>query len=258
MYRSYTTLDWETVRRLAESGLSEYEIARLTGFPRSTVHNWKRRSRAPRSCRTAAEVRDPEALRDRWGPEYAYLLGIYLGDGHLWQASPGGFRLGIYCDGAYPGVIAEIEAAIDAVVPGTPVCINQRKSRCVAVLASSRIWPLAFPQHGPGRKHERPIVLEPWQREITGAHPEMLLRGLIHSDGCRCVNRFRTRLPSGRLAEYEYPRYFFSNASADIRRIFCEHCELLGVRWSQSNARNISVSHRRGVAALDRFVGSKR
>jgi hypothetical protein len=25
----------------------------------------------------------------------------------------------------------------------------------------------AFPQHGPGRKHERPIVLEPWQLEIV-------------------------------------------------------------------------------------------
>ena len=26
-------------------------------------------------------------------------------------------------------------------------------------------WPCLFPQHGPGRKHERPIVLEDWQRD---------------------------------------------------------------------------------------------
>jgi len=88
--------------------------------------------------------------------------------------------------------------------------------------------------------------------------PEPFLRGLIHSDGCRVINRFRTRLPSGRVAEYAYPRYFFSNLSADIRRLFCESCERLGVRWTQSNHRNISVSHRHSVAILDAFIGPKR
>jgi hypothetical protein len=121
----------------------------------------------------------------------------------------------------------------------------------------SPLWPLAFPQHGPGKKHLRPIVLEDWQAKITHREPEALLRGLIHSDGSRCINRFKTKLPSGRVAEYAYPRYFFTNLSADIRGIFCEHCELLGIRWTQSNPRNISVSHRESVAILDRFVGPK-
>jgi len=71
------------------------------------------------------------------------------------------------------------------------------------------------------------------------------------------INRFRVRLPSGRLAEYAYPRYFFSNLSPDIRRLFCEYCELLGVRWTQSNGRNISIAHRHSVAILDSFIGSK-
>jgi hypothetical protein len=118
--------------------------------------------------------------------------------------------------------------------------------------------PRCSPQHGPGRKHERPIVLEPWQREIVDAYPREFLRGLIHSDGCRTVNRFKTKLPSGRVADYAYPRYFFSNLSADIRGLFCEYCERLGIRWTQSNHRNISVSHRQSVALLDEFVGPKR
>jgi hypothetical protein len=118
-------------------------------------------------------------------------------------------------------------------------------------------WLDAFPQHGAGRKHERPIVLEPWQREIVDRHPREFLRGLIHSDGCRTTNRFKTKLPSGRVAEYEYARYFFSNLSADIRGLFCEYCERLGIRWTQSNPRNISVSHRPSVAVLDGFVGPK-
>jgi hypothetical protein len=95
--------------------------------------------------------------------------------------------------------------------------------------------PFAFPQHGAGRKHMRPIVLEPWQRKITRRFPRELLRGLIHSDGCRTTNRFKTKLPSGRVAAYEYPRYFFS----------------------QSNPRNISISHRKSVALMDEFIGPK-
>jgi hypothetical protein len=118
-------------------------------------------------------------------------------------------------------------------------------------------WPEAFPQHGPGRKHERKIELTDWQREVVDRFPEEFLRGLVHSNGCRTINRFKTKLPSGRVAEYEYPRWFFSNRSADIRGLFCEYCERLGIGWTQSNPRNISVSHRRSVALLDSFVSAK-
>ena len=93
---------------------------------------------------------------------------------------------------------------------------------------------------------------------VVDRFPQEFLRGLLHSDGCRTVNRFTTLLPSGRVAEYAYPRWFFSNRSADIRGLFCEYCERLGIRWTQSNHRNISVSHRASVALLDAFIGPKR
>ncbi len=130
-------------------------------------------------------------------------------------------------------------------------------SRAMVVQSYAKHWLDVFPQWGAGMKHERPIVLADWQREVVDRHPEQFLRGLIHSDGCRTINRFKTKLPSGRVAEYEYPRYFFSNLSADIRGLFCEYCERLGVRWTQSNHRNISVSHRHSVAILDAFIGPK-
>jgi hypothetical protein len=72
------------------------------------------------------------------------------------------------------------------------------------------------------------------------------------------MNRFRIKLPSGRMAEYSYVRYFFSNLSADIRQIFIDHCELLGVRVTQPNHRNLSVSHRDSIAILEALVGPKR
>src|ERR1700710_1345233 len=117
-------------------------------------------------------------------------------------------------------------------------CVSGSQLR---IVLDYKHWPLVFPRHGPGRKHNRPIVLHEWQRAIVDRRPRPFLRGLINSDGCRTINRFKTKLPSGRVAEYAYPRYFFSNQSADIRRLFCEYCERLGVRWTQSNPRNISV-----------------
>jgi hypothetical protein len=192
---------------------------------------------------------------DTWS--YSYLLGLYLGDGCVVRHERAE-RLVITLDGIYPEIIEEAAAAVQLAVPRKRVSVLTVKgSRAVVVQSYGNHWHEVFPQAGPGRKHNRPIVLADWQRAIVDAHPEPFLRGLIHSDGCRTVNRFKTKLPSGRVAEYEYPRYFFSNLSADIRALFCEYCERLGVRWTQSNHRNISVSHRRSVAILDRFVGPK-
>jgi hypothetical protein len=130
-------------------------------------------------------------------------------------------------------------------------------ARCIRLISSWKHWLTAFPQHGPGRKHARRIELVDWQREVVDAFPQEFVRGLLHCDGCRTVNRFTTALPSGRVAEYAYTRWFFSNRSADIRGLFCEYCERLGIRWTQSNPRNISVSDRRSVALLDSFVPEK-
>jgi hypothetical protein len=125
------------------------------------------------------------------------------------------------------------------------------------VYSGWKLWPVLFPQTAPGPKHTRPIVLTTWHCELVRHQREQFVRGLIHSDGCRTVNRFKTKLPSGRVAEYEYVRYFFSNMSADIRRLFRQVCDELGIRTTQSNHRNVSVAHRDSVAILERIVGPK-
>jgi hypothetical protein len=193
---------------------------------------------------------------DPWS--YAYLLGMYLGDGWVGPARRPN-RLCFTLHTAYPEIIEETIAATQLAAPHDRVTMRRRRTDDgVVVNCYTDHWDQAFPQYGAGRKHSRPIVLAEWQRAIVDRHPKPFLRGLIHSDGCRVINRFKTKLPSGRVAEYEYPRYFFSNLSADIRGLFCEYCERLGVRWTQSNHRNISVSHRRSVAILDAFIGPKR
>ncbi|MEN3281129.1 MAG: hypothetical protein V7607_2269 [Solirubrobacteraceae bacterium] len=189
---------------------------------------------------------------------YAYLLGMYLGDGHL-VGNGRSWQLVVSLDSEYEEIVEECRAAMLLTLPSRiPRLRTRQNERCVRVASMAKAWHELFPQHGRGRKHERPIVLEPWQREIAERETWQFVRGLIHSDGCRSVNRFKTKLPSGRLAEYAYPRYFLSNLSPDIRGLFCEACDRLGLRWTQSSHRNISISHRASVALLDEFVGPKR
>jgi hypothetical protein len=56
---------------------------------------------------------------------------------------------------------------------------------------------------------------------------------------------------------YAYPRYQFSNRSDDIRKLFCDACDLLGVEWRQWTRWHISVARRDSVALLDEHVGWK-
>jgi hypothetical protein len=247
--------DFDLATTLMGEGRRDSEIARLTGIPRSTINAW-RHNRGRRYHERLA-IATPG-----WRPvqpaAYCYLLGAYLGDGCLNVLPSGGASLLISLDLSYPAIVDAVDRSIRTVFPDVAVArVLPKDAGLTVVRASHPALPFAFPQHGRGRKHQRAIHLTEWQRELTHAHPKELLRGLIHSDGCRTINRFKTKLPSGRVAEYEYPRYFFSNLSADIRAIFCEHCELLGIRWTQSNPRNISVSHRKSVALLDEFVGPK-
>lgn len=188
---------------------------------------------------------------------YSYLLGLYLGDGHIARTRKGYVFIRFSLDRAYPRIAEECREAILRATPARASVQDRAGSGLLIVQSSGRFWLDLFPQHGPGKKHQREIRLADWQEEITHEFTREFLRGLIHSDGSRCINRFSIALPGGKR-EYEYPRYFFTNYSADIRRIFCEHCDLLGVRWTQSNARNISVSNRAGVALLDEFIGPKR
>jgi hypothetical protein len=124
----------------------------------------------------------------------------------------------------------------------------ERPRGCIVVNAYWKHWPCLFPQHGPGLKHERTIDLLPWQRAITRTHPDRLLRGLIHSDGCRILNRVNGT---------DYPRYHFSNKSSGIIDIFCAACRDYGIRWTFCRPDQLSVARRDDVARLDLAVGSK-
>ncbi|GGL84383.1 hypothetical protein GCM10010129_30160 [Streptomyces fumigatiscleroticus] len=228
-------------------------MSRETGISRSAIRSWQERLEPlPRIA-----PGDPGPPAD--DRAYAYLLGLHLGDGCISAHPRSGHYLRIACADAWPGLIQKCRQAITEVRPGIGVHLAQKQG-CVAVTSYHQHWPRLFPQHGPGTKHDRSIVLEPWQQEIVEAHPWEFVRGLIHSDGCRITN-WTTRLVGGERKRYEYPRYFFTNVSEDIRRLYTDTLDGLGIEWTRCTRNgapfNISVARKASVALMDIHVGPK-
>ena len=137
---------------------------------------------------------------------------------------------------------------MQSVLPNNCVLRQLRPCNCFEVSSYSKSWPCLFPQHGPGKKHERRIELTEWQNDLVNRDPRLLLRGLIHSDGCRSMN-------TGSF-NWRCPRYSFSNMSEDILRIFTRTCDHLGVHWTSAPP-TIYVSRKADVEFLDTFIGPK-
>jgi hypothetical protein len=158
--------------------------------------------------------------------------------------------LTVACDMRYPGLIHEITTALHA--SGAKTVGYQEKVGCISVRSYWMHWPCLLPQHGPGKKHDRPIELADWQRRIVDKHPGRFLRGLFHSDGGRFVNHVKRG-----ERHYSYPRYMFVNESADIMRLCQAALDRLGIGWRMARRNSLSVARREAVAELDRHVGPK-
>jgi hypothetical protein len=235
-------------RQIFLAGATVAEAARGVGLSYRTVWHWCRDRPEPVVAGTALRC-----FRCRKGIgvplAYAYLLGLYLGDGHLVTTARVPV-LRIACSNSWPDLIDACDKAMHAVLAEKVQRVQQQG--CVSVQSYGKHWPCLFPQHGPGMKHERPIVLTDWQREIVEAQPGDFLRGLFHSDGCRFANRVTVR---GK--QYVYPRYMFNNESGDIMGLCQWGLDLLGIAWRMNRRNSLSVARREAVAALDRHVGPK-
>jgi len=240
------------VHALHADGLTSREIATATGVPRGTIQKWIQGERAVLD--QCPRCRHPSHRFDLLPPrEYAYLLGVYLGDGCILRAPKGVWSLRIVQDDRYPALIGEIVRATQAVMPANRVRVGAKHqgANCVQISSYPKAWPCLFPQAGPGRKHDRKIELTDWQWAHVRQEPGMFIRGLIHSDGCRVTNKVWH-------GKYAYPRYFFNNESLDIQQLFRDACDLLGVEYRNNRRNSISVAKRDSGARLDEFVGPKR
>lgn len=260
--------EYHEILSLWESGHNKKQIARITGIPRKTIVYIIQKyegleqleERAERNIEINGEVAlvamlKDEQLHDELRCAYAYLLGIYLGDGYLAKLGRV-YKLRIALDAKYPGIIQSCSDAIQSLLPDNRIDVvkcmaGEKENRylsSVEVTCYYKYWLQVFPQHGVGSKHTRKIELTDWQQRIVDVYPLEFFRGLYHSDGSRSQNIVKGR---------NYPRYQFTNFSPDIRVMFQNACDKLGLHWTITNVRNVSISRREDVARLDSLIGAK-
>jgi hypothetical protein len=255
--------EYQRILILWEQGHTKKGIATITGIPRRTIIDCIQRyenlagleaqqERASKSTPdlVLTDIRENPTVTQA----YAYLLGLYLGDGYInLQKNGRSYRIRIALDNRYPGIIDSCTQTIATILPDNIVALVQGKG-CTYVSCYYKHWPVIFPQHADiGRKHDRVIALEDWQQCIVDAYPLEVFRGLYHSDGSRFSN-----VVNGK----DYPRYQFSNKSNDIIQLFSYVCDRLGLEWSyrkQTRAvPGIYISKRKDVEYLDSVIGPKR
>jgi hypothetical protein len=179
--------------------------------------------------------------------DYAFLLGMYLGDGNISRVGRT-YSLRITLDARYPRIIDETAAVLRRCLHRNRVnCVTKDAGSAVVVVAHSVHLPCLFPQHGPGKKHERDVSLESWQQDLVDRAPWAVLRGLLWSDGCSFVNR------TGR---YEYLSWHFSNRSPHIRALFARTCDAVGIAHREY-ADHFRINRRACSELLCAHVGVK-
>ena len=258
--------EYYCILTLWEAGENKFRIERITGIPRATVRDCIKRygnlagleanrDRASRSTPDEVLRRIQDPLNIKTQCAYSYLLGMYLGDGYVVRHERV-YYLRIALDNHYPNIIQRCVDSLETLLPENKVnVLHMKKGNSVEVICIHKFWPEIFPQHGAGPKHLRDIILETWQQQIVDRYPLELFRGLYHSDGSRFSN-----IVNGK----DYPRYQFTNHSDDIRKLFCDTCDQLGIHWTVKHRKSLGesvtdifISKRKDVEYLDQVVGPK-
>lgn len=260
--------EYHEILSLWELGTPKKTIASILGVPRRTVIDCIQRygdleglAKYVEEKPTTVLVNTLQTAELSEHPQlfqaYAYLLGVYLGDGCI-SLTRKTYRLRVSLDTAYPNLINEVKQATEIILSDNIVGIVKAQGNCVNVSCYSNLLPHIFPQHDIGQKHNREIKLTIWQQNIVDAYPLQFWKGLYQTDGSRFKN-----IVNGT----DYPRYQFTNVSQDIIQLFCDTTDKLGVHWTIKSrpprkathqlAFDVFISKRKDVQYLDRMVGAK-
>ena len=247
------------ILELHKEGKNQSEISRITGIPRATVRDIIFNKHMKRGG-ALSEPFSPKDFSEEQKIAYAYILGQYLGDGHINLTKRNVYRLRIFSDLKYPNIIKEIKSKLEIILPQNKsmsnITIWNDKPSCDTVTIYSKKIKDMFPQHGEGIKADRKIELLEWQESIIKSYPKEFIRGLIHSDGCRFIPK-----ASGKV------NYQFTNTSTDIITLYCKTLDMLNIKYriakkpingkAKRQAYDISTSRKESVNILESFVGPK-
>jgi len=248
-----TSKEIDQIRECWLLGFKQTETSIKLNIPRATVKDYYNRfSKGEMMEAKPSSLLENLLLVNLKKEAYSYLLGLYLGDGHIAKTKPlknGNvvYKFRIFQDAKYINLIQLCIDKMKILFESEVNVVN--KPGCKEIICYKNNIPEIFPQHGPGKKHTREIVLTDWQKDIVRKYPKEFIKGLIHSDGCRYVIK---------QSEYEYVKYELSNRSQDILGYFDWACSLIGVDTRRHSGSRASILRtQKDVDCFESFIGPK-
>src|SRR4051794_27277847 len=111
----------DRARSLSRQGVTDSDGARICGVSVGGVRHWRYGSRRAVEGLDLLRECPPCGDRSLVRPAYAYLLGLYLGDGHIAHHRRDVLRLTIACCDDWPGLIDAAACAMATVMPASSV-----------------------------------------------------------------------------------------------------------------------------------------
>lgn len=243
--------DIEIVKKVVEEfnqNPNKLALSKKYKIPRATLRYWlKSDFLEKKNVAKLEEDNYIEKVYDRVRENkkiYNFILGLYIGDGCITKNKMS-YKIRIVQDSKYQNSIKEISSVMEIFFQKRSSLTQQEG--CAVVTIFDKYLPLYFPQHGPGKKHERKIELSQFQLENLDY--ENLMRGLFISDG------------SYYLAKKKYERYNFTNKSLDIINIFRQclyHFDIShGFRIKPNGIYIVEIQKKSEVMKTKEIVGVK-
>lgn len=242
---------FEYAKKRILEGASIRQIGRELEVDHSTISYWIKNNFSSGTVTNRLSIERIQEVCNAKSAAYSYILGCYLGDGHISQL-PRTQRLRLFSGTSHPSIIEDqvkgLNRLFDNVV-NNKKCNNQNME---IITVHNTQLDVYFPQHGLGKKHERDVSLKPWQQEIVDKEPECFIKGLIDTDGSSYI---RTNIVNG--VARTYPSYSFTNKSKDIMNMCQSAFKTLGIEVNRTTRKDgvsrFFLQSRKDVDILDKI-----
>lgn len=109
---------------LSDADVLDRETALICDVSVMAIRHWRY------GTRRSSPLTGPTCPRCNGRPlderSYAYLLGLYLGDGHIARGRRDVYALTVACSDAWPGLVTAARLAMSAVMPPTKCALSRR------------------------------------------------------------------------------------------------------------------------------------
>lgn len=235
--------------------LSDYKVSELLGIRRPSIQRWRHEYKkfSENFLSNVGRQGKPKPVINKKeipSKSYAYLLGMYLGDGHITQGKGKKHAILVITQNLDDDIaINDIKRHMANIFSYVTPYVHKKKNAnaCdIRIGCNQNVLPL-FPQHGRGAKHKRKIELTNWQKDHIRKEPWAFIKGLLHSDGSKFYNK------CNKTWTWE-----FKNKSQDIIDIFKWACDLVDLYYTYGKKGSVCFYKKEYVSILNEKVGEKR